>query len=223
MTSPQPAIIFDLDGTLVDSSPAIHATLRHIQTIHRLEVDPADDLRWALGPPLADVMQRLIGGADPARISAAVSAYRAHHAGVCVSHASVYPGIEEALARLSAEGCPLFVGTSKLAAVATRVLGAFGLTPFFRSIYGSDADGRLAPKAALVHHILDAERMTADAAIMIGDRDHDVIGAHANGVRCIGVAWGYGTREELEAAGADAICDRPPDLPSACRRLLHDQ
>jgi phosphoglycolate phosphatase len=107
-------VIFDLDGTLVDSREAIIASLRHVQRQCGLECSTADSLQWALGPPLSDIMRRLLNSSDDAQIARAVAIYREHHPSVCVNQAALYPGIHDAVRGLADMGHQLFVATSKL-------------------------------------------------------------------------------------------------------------
>src|SRR5438105_1707847 len=100
-------VIFDVDGTLVDSRPAIVASIRHVQTRRGMKPSDSDELRWALGPPLADVMRRLLPGADDAAIAEAVATYREHNALVCTAKATLYEGIRSALAELAVSGYTL--------------------------------------------------------------------------------------------------------------------
>jgi phosphoglycolate phosphatase len=96
--------------------------------------------------------------------------------------------------------------------VADLVLEHFGLKSSFEGVYGSELDGRLSQKTAVIYHVLRAHRLATAATAMIGDREHDVLGARANCIQAIAVTYGYGSCEELLAAGPDAICERPQDL-----------
>ena len=109
--------------------------------------------------------------------------------------------------------------TSKPQPYAERIVAHFGLAPHFSAIYGADLGGKLDDKAKLVAHLLEREQHDAAGCAMIGDREHDVRAAHANGVRAVGVLWGYGSRDELLRAGADAIVSAPGELPAALAAL----
>ena len=155
----RPAIIFDLDGTLVDSRPAIVASLRHTQRRCGIEIDADDDLRWALGPPLGDIMKRLLRTDDEASIAGGVAAYREHHPSVCLTHSRCYPGIHEALAELTTTST-LFVGTSKLESVALSVIDHFRLRAVFQRVCGSQHDGRLSHKVDVINHLVRSADLT---------------------------------------------------------------
>jgi phosphoglycolate phosphatase len=127
----------------------------------------------------------------------------------------VYPAIPQLLADLNAAGRRLFIATSKPTVYALPILKHFGLDGQFAAIYGSELDGRRADKRALLAHILEIERLQASEIVMVGDRKHDIIGARANGIRSIGVTYGYGSEAELKEAGADLLCASVDALRSA--------
>ena len=106
----------------------------------------------------------------------------------------------------------VFVATSKPTVYAERIVRHFGLDRHFTRVYGVDLGGRLDDKKDLLAHLLERERLTAADTVMIGDRAADVLAARANGVRAIGVLWGYGSEPELRAAGAEVLCAEPRAL-----------
>ncbi|HEY9887221.1 MAG TPA: HAD hydrolase-like protein, partial [Candidatus Obscuribacterales bacterium] len=120
-----------------------------------------------------------------------------------------YDGIPELLAALHQQGHTLWVSTSKPQIFAQKIIHHFGLTPFLAKVYGSELNGDRAHKAELIAHLLATEGIPAAAAVMVGDRHYDIHGARHNGMRAIGVTWGFGSATELQAAGADALCDAP--------------
>lgn len=126
----------------------------------------------------------------------------------------VYPGIPELLQALGDAGDILRVVTSKPSVFADRILAHFDLSQHFTGVHGSELSGVRSDKAELIADVLASERISAKDAVMIGDRSHDVVGARANGVRPLGVLWGYGTRAELTAAGADELYASVADLQS---------
>jgi phosphoglycolate phosphatase len=206
------AVLFDLDGTLVDSRPGIVAGLGHALRLLGHDLPPEQPLDWAIGPPLAEVMARLLALFGDTRVTEAVNHYRAWYGAVGLFDARVYPGIAEMLERLTDSGKALFVATSKRVDFARTVLDHFELARFFRAAHGPDLDGRHAHKADLVRHLLDTEGLSAADTLLVGDREQDVAAARANGLRVVGAAWGYGGREEV--ARADHVCDSPADLAS---------
>lgn len=120
---------------------------------------------------------------------------------------------------MQAAGARLILATSKRRVFAEQILGHTGLAPRFAAVHGSEPGGALDHKPELIAHILARHDVDPDACVMVGDRRHDIAGAQANGVRALGVLWGYGSREELEAAGADALVAAPPDLAAAALTL----
>jgi phosphoglycolate phosphatase len=215
------AALFDLDGTLVESGPAIIASVRRAMAAVGHPLDPAEDLSWVVGPPLADIFARLLNPFGGARAEAAAASYRDSYDNGGMFESVVYPGVVDMLAAFRAAGWTMLVATSKPAAVARRLLAHFDLAEGFLAIHGAAADGALAHKPDLIAHVLATHRLPPEVTVMIGDRSFDIFGAHANAVRGIGVLWGYGTREELEQAGADAIAETPAELLAAATALLH--
>ena len=145
-------------------------------------------------------------------IERAVALYRQRFASTGKFENTVYPGIEAALTTLQAWGFALYVITSKPTVFARRILEFFGLHRFFRETYGSELDGTRADKADLIAHVLAQESIAPNDAVMVGDREHDIKGALANGVVPVGVLWGYGSRQELERAGAFLLCAKTQEL-----------
>lgn len=116
-----------------------------------------------------------------------------------------YPGVPAALEELKCRGWTLHVATSKPRVFAEKILQHFGLYGYFSSVHGAELSGERSDKGELIAHLLGTERISPANATMIGDREHDIIGARRNEVRAVGVLWGYGDRAELTAAGADQV------------------
>jgi phosphoglycolate phosphatase len=205
-------VIFDLDGTLLDSKPGILAGLRHAlsELGHELPADQALD--WAIGPPLAEVMVQLLKPFGDARVEQAVLCYRSWYATTGLFDARPYPGIPDLLEQLTRQSKSLFVGTSKRTVFARTVLEHFGLASRFRAIYGAEPHGRFDKKADLLSHVLAVEGLEPAQTVLVGDREHDVVGGRANALRVVAVTYGYGSREELVSAGAVVFCDSPNQL-----------
>ena len=203
-------LLFDLDGTLTDPKQGILACIRY--SLARLEIDinPEVRLESFIGPPLRDSFRSLC--ADEDMVETAVSFYRERFSSLGLYENEVYEGIPQSLARLRDCVDSIYVATSKPAIYARRIIEHFELDCFFDAVYGSELDGRLGDKTELIGHIQQRERLDADDTIMIGDRSFDVIGARNNRVRSIGVLWGYGSRAELEQAGANRLCRHPEGL-----------
>jgi phosphoglycolate phosphatase len=209
MGRPYRNVIFDLDGTLIDSRPGILAGIRHALAQLGHDVPSNIPLDWAIGPPLEEVMARLLEPFGDDRVNQAVAHYRDHYGGVGLFFARPYEGISRLLKGMRNAGQSLFVGTSKLALFAATVLEHFCLAEHFAGIYGAEADGRFSSKTDLIRQILNERGLDPRETVVIGDRDHDVFSARANGVDVISVTYGYGTAAELLAAGANVLCKTP--------------
>ena len=204
-------ILLDLDGTLIDSRPGIAASCEAALRTLGHTPDPSFDVTPLIGPPLPQVVGRLLEHYGDDRIEAGLVAYRAHYGEIGLHQAVIYPGIADAVPLLSARA-HCFVVTSKRSVFAKRIVESLGMAGWFRGVYGTEPDGSLDDKADLIAAVLRAEALDPRDTVMVGDRLHDVVGAHANGMRAIGVLWGYGSRAELETAGADQLLHTPKDL-----------
>lgn len=213
-------LLFDLDGTLTDPRVGIIGSIRY--ALDRLARPcPSDDaLAWYIGPPLRSTFATLLATSDTALIERALGLYRERFADIGLYENEVYGGIPAMLDDLRRAGGRLFVATSKPAVFAERIVRHFALDHHFAGVYGPDLDGRFDDKADLLAHLLEREGLAAAAVVMVGDREADVLAARANGVRAIGVLWGYGSRDELQGAGADAVCAVPGDLAGCVARVL---
>ena len=212
----RPVILFDLDGTLTDSGPGIVNCLRY--ALDAMGVEHPDDatMRVFLGPPLADTFRSHFG-MDDAQVDRAIALYRERYVEVGLFENSVYEGIPQMLDELGRTEAVLAVSTSKPTVSATRILDHFDLTRHFAFIGGADLHGPRQHKADVIEHTLEALAGHAGAhpppgSVMVGDREHDVRGALAHGIPCIGVLWGYGSEHELIGAGAVGVVATPAEL-----------
>lgn len=208
-------LLFDLDGTLTDPKLGVVRCIKY--ALKRLDRDPDayPNLERYIGPPLLESFYELLGSQQEAE--SAVTLYRERFSSVGLFENEVYEGIEESLAELVAEGCRMLIATSKPSVFASRIIQHFNLENYFDFIYGSELNGQLSDKADLIAFILNKEGLEIADTLMIGDRLHDVRGARKNGVRSLGVLWGYGSHEELTEAGVDALCDSPGFLPNCLK------
>ncbi len=212
------AILFDLDGVLIDSRAAISRCINHALDAHGLSERPLDSLERFIGPPLTLAFAELTGQPqDSQLVLACLSSYRARYAKASLYETTVVPRMPDTLAALSA-CCRLAVATSKPRAFAEPLLSSLDLRDHFELIAAPDLDAHGEDKAATIRGALLALPITH--AVMIGDRSFDVIGAHACDIPAIGVTWGIGSREELATAGADVIIDTPAELVPAIGHLF---
>jgi phosphoglycolate phosphatase len=204
-------VLFDLDGTLIHSEAGIVGSLRHAFDRLGHAAPPLEELRRWIGPPLRQSFPRVIGD-DPARVEQAVAHYRERFDSVGWTEHEVYPGIAELVEGLAAAGGTLAVVTTKQREQARRIVDHLPFGRHFREVYGPGGDGQHSEKAEMIARALADFGAAPAQAVMIGDRHFDIEGARSNGVRGLGVAWGFGSREELEQAGADAIAATPAEL-----------
>ncbi len=191
------AVLFDLDGTIVDSAADITASLAHMFTELGLDVPSDEVLRSYVGPPLLDSL-RLTAGFDDAEAWEALNIYRDHY-GEHVLRSPVFPGVAGVLQRLHAAGIPIALATSKPESMARIVLDHAGLSEYFTVITGASDDEELSTKADVVAEALrrlQENGIDTSNAVMVGDRGYDTLGAAANGVPTIMVEWGYGSPAE---------------------------
>ena len=204
---PIETLFFDLDGTLTDPKPGITGSIQYaLKKLYR-PVPSQDELAWCIGPPLRASFVTLLGGGEHA--DRAVELYRERFSDGGLFENSVYPEIEGVLAKLGQSGFRMFVATSKPHVFARRIIDHFGLNSYFERVFGSELDGTRVHKADLLAYALEQTDADPSRSLMIGDHSHDVLGAKANGMDAIGVTYGYGSREELIAAGARQLCASP--------------
>jgi phosphoglycolate phosphatase len=206
-----PVIFFDLDGTLTDPAEGITKSVRYALAKFGIDAD-IDDLRGFIGPPLHhSFMNSYRFDASTAR--QAVEYYREYFAVTGIFENVLFQGIPELLAGLKANGGELTVVTSKPAFYAEQIVRHFELAGFFDAVVGPGLDLSQAEKALLVERAIGRYdgRRPVDF-VMIGDREHDILGANANGIASIGVTYGAGSREELVAAGATHVVDTLAEL-----------
>jgi phosphoglycolate phosphatase len=208
MSGPAPqAVLFDFDGTLIDSAPGILASFG--AALRATGLTPAVPLSPSLiGPPLAQTAATLLGRDDPAAVQALVAAFREDYDTAGYRATAVYDGIEAMLGGLHGAGITLHIVTNKRIAPTRRILEHLGWTPRFRGIYALDALDPPAPhKPALVTEVLQREGLAAPCCWMVGDSAEDRRAAETNGLRFYGAAWGYGA-----AAAGDVALTDPAEL-----------
>ncbi|NHT16555.1 HAD hydrolase-like protein [Cellulomonas sp. IC4_254] len=192
--------LFDIDGTLCDPGTGITDAVRH--ALRAMGVEERDDaaLRRFVGPPLEHSFRDFYGF-DPSQVEEASAHYRAHYAAEGLARYRAYPGVSDLLTTLGDRGVRLGVVTAKGQAVAEQALAGTGLLRFFESVHGR-APGPVVTKDVTMGEALARFAVPASDVVMVGDRQHDVLAARHHGVDAVGLLHGYGTRAELEAAGA---------------------
>ncbi|MGL9720599.1 HAD hydrolase-like protein [Symbiopectobacterium sp.] len=199
-------VIFDMDGTLVDSVPGIRASLAYAldQQGHRLAEET--DITALIGPPMDKIVAALLAPFGDDRVAQTVAIYREHYGRVGLLQGLMYPGIQQVLQTLHAEGHHLFIATSKRQPFAERILARIGISALFDDILGTPLDGSMDDKRLLVAHLLGKQGLLPSSSVMVGDRKEDIVSAQHNHLLSIGARWGYGSQQELTSSGADRLC-----------------
>ena len=220
--TPTCSVLLDLDGTLINSLPGILASCQAALRALGHEPDKALDIRRAIGPPLEEIMQGLLRSYGDDRVDEAVAAYRRHYGETGFLGSEPYPGIGSSLDEMKQAGLQVYLATSKRVTFASRILDHLEFAPFFDGIHDSVPGGALGHKPELLAHVLSEHAISPARSVMVGDRRHDIAGAHAVGMRGLGVLWGYGSREELETAGADRLVDSSTDLARTVLSMVNE-
>lgn len=203
MTRPITTVLFDLDGTVANSAPGILASLRHAFQVNGLTPLSAEQERGLLGPPFYESLPTLI---DPALVGVVIASYREVYGGGAMLDAVAYDGIPALLQWLREQGCTLGLATSKPEHYARPIVEHLGVGDYFDTICGDTLDGSRGSKALVIGEALSRlGQPEPTTVLMVGDRAHDVIGARAHGIGCLGAGWGYGSEPELLEAGALAV------------------
>ena len=211
-------LLIDLDGTLSDSAPGILSSLR--RAFVDVGVPPLDERTELslLGPPFYESLPPLVG-AD--HVPAIIDAYRKYY-NTAMFDTKIYDGMVDVLADLRARDITLGVATSKPEAYAVPIVEHLGITEYFEVIGGDALDGSRDTKAKVIASVLERLGQPDPAdVLMLGDRSHDVDGARAHAIECLGAGWGYGSSGELD--GAVEVFATPRDLLGAHGRLFGDR
>lgn len=205
-------LLFDLDGTLTDSMPGITRCVQLALSHFGIIVNDLQRLRPFVGPPLRDSFQEIYHLTD-AQTEEAIGIYQTHYDTCGLFENEVYDGIPRLLDALQNHGYHLSIATSKPAPLAERVLEHFDLRKYFGTLCGGEPDGPRRTKAGVIENALTINVISdRNRALMIGDRKHDIQGAHANGIDSVGVLWGYGGIDELKAYEATYLVRNADEL-----------
>lgn len=202
-------ILFDLDGTLTDSGEGITKCAQLALDHFGIHVEDRTQLRCFVGPPLRESFPKF--GVPENRVEEAITVFRSRYLTVGKFENVPYPGIENLLRTLKAQGHRLYVATSKPESTAVEILDKFALSPYFTRICGASMDSGRDSKEAVIAYLLELEGR-GQKTVMVGDTAFDVVGAAAHGIPTIGVSWGYGDVDEMRKAGACAIAHSPEEL-----------
>jgi phosphoglycolate phosphatase len=197
-------IVFDLDGTLIDSLPEIAASVNHaLKTCGFSEIPNERDLSWFVGPPLREGFKKLVNTSDDSLIEKLIVAYREIYEDICLE-AKLYSGIQNLLIDLSKTKM-LALATSKPTVFASRILERLELNHLFSTIAGSELDETHSTKEELIKHVIETCDAPCSDFVHIGDRRVDIISAKRNKIDSVGVLYGYGTAIEIEESNPTFI------------------
>lgn len=204
------SVLFDLDGTITDSAPGITNSIIYARKKWGLEPGTNADYLKFIGPPMPQSFEEYWGFSheDAVRF---LEDYREYFSVKGLFENSVYPGVLPLLEALHAAGARLFIATTKPTGFSEQIAERFGFRQYFELISGSDLK-QTNTKYAVIEQARASCGIDMASAVMIGDRAHDAEGAHQHSIPCIGVTWGFGGREELQAAGAEYIVDTAEEL-----------
>ena len=205
--------VFDLDGTITDSGTGIMNAIRY--AIEKKFAEPPEKvMRSFIGPPLREQFQSVFG-LDESESREMVELYRVYYEDRGIFENRVFDGVPEMLETLKNKGVTVLMATSKPEKYAKVIAEHFGLLRYFDFIGGACMDGTRTAKDEVIGYVIEACGISEEErkqAVMIGDRRHDILGAKKTGLHSMGVLYGYGSREELEEAGAEEIVCLPCDI-----------
>ncbi len=203
-------LLFDLDGTLTESGIGITRSVAYALRKQGIEESDQSKLDRFVGPPLIDSYIRFYGW-TPEQARQGVDDFREYFERQGMFENRVYDGVFAMLEGLKAAGVRCIVATSKPEQYAVQILARFRLLPYFERVAGATMDERRTDKAEVITYALEGVEPDC-RVLMVGDREHDIHGARANGLDSVGVLYGYGSREELEVVGATYIAEKPEDI-----------
>lgn len=204
--------LFDLDGTLTDPAEGITNSVMYALEKYNIHVADRSELYPFIGPPLAESFKKFFGFSGEQAVQA-VAYYREYFRDAGIFENRLYEGIPDMLEKLRSKGVTVALATSKPYEFSIRIRKHFDLYPYFDHFGAATMDGRISRKEDVIADLLARlGGIDRSSVLMIGDRDQDIMGAKKNGLESVGVLWGYGSREELQGAGADYVVGKPEDI-----------
>lgn len=206
-------IFFDFDGTIMDTSPGIYDSFDRVIAHYKLDY-PRSEYDRMIGPPLRESFGNILNLPE-SEIRNAIKVYRDYYSTEGMYNARLYDGVVELIENLRKSGKKIYTATSKPELFTRRILEKYELDHLFDFIGGSDLEERgRVEKKDVVEYVVNTRKLSdnKEKCILIGDRKYDVIGAHEAGIKCAGILWGFGSREEFESCGADFILETPSDV-----------
>lgn len=205
-------LLFDLDGTVVDSGLGVTNSVAYALKKRGIEVEDRRSLYVFLGPPLVESFSKYYGFSHEESLEC-VKDYREYYNEKGIFENTVYEGIVDVMIKAREQGKKIILATSKPEEYAKIILEHFDLIKYFDLVAGATMDESRNNKAGVIAYALESfEIADKSSVVMIGDREHDVLGAAEHGIDTIGVLFGFGSREELEENGAKYIAETPKDI-----------
>ncbi len=208
-------LLFDLDGTLANSSKGIKAAFRYTFSSLQLCLPSDKELSTFIGPPLEVTFAQFFQ--EKKDIDLAIKHFRTYYNNKGVHQTSLYPGIPTLLKELKSLDYDLFVTTSKYEPMANLMLTELGIIDYFIAVYGSTPAHY--HKADVIATCIKKESLSKLETIIIGDTKFDIIGGKKTGIKTLGVTWGFGVQKDFKTSGADIICQQPLDIKKALESL----
>lgn len=194
-------ILIDLDGTLTDPKVGITTSARYGLAKVGHPIPESENIDWIIGPPLKASLAKLLGvDVQDVLAEQALLGYRERFAVTGLFENHVFEDVAQTLDALKHQGYRLFLATAKPEVYARQILDHFNLLPYFEYPYGSELNGERTNKGELIAYILEKEQLKPEECLMVGDCEHDILGARQNGIETIAVEYGYGSTAELDAA-----------------------
>lgn len=214
-------VLFDLDGTLTDSGSGIINSVKYALKKAGREIPPEDELRKFIGPPLQEQFMKCCE-IEEKEAAEMVGLYREYYQEKGIFDNWVYEGVMEMLKTLKEAGLTIVMATSKPEKFAKMIAEHFGFAKYFDLIGGACMNGARTKKQEVIQYVLgQCEEKDLEKIRMVGDRCYDIEGANREGIRAIGVLYGYGSKEELEEAGADGLAETPEEVVRVILNGMH--
>ena len=205
-------ILFDMDGTLVNTEPGIIGCLQLALNELAIGIDNTVNLRCLIGPPLKNSFMKYYK-MNTEQADEAVTIFRRFYAKDGLYNAALYPDIHLMLEKLKRDNIHLFVATSKPTDYAKKIAEYLDIEQYFDAIIGSNPDNTRSNKSQIINYIIEKYSITEKSKVlMVGDKEHDIIGAAACGIDAVGITYGYGDIKELIKENPIAIFDSPLEL-----------
>lgn len=211
MTDTTKTVLFDLDGTIINSEEGITNCIRYVLDYWKMEQPPQKDLLQFIGPPLKEQFQ-IVYEFDEIKASVSDMKFRERFDRKGIFECVLYPGIADTLRQLKMHGYRIMLASSKHEDACVRIIEHFHLIDCFDRIFGAAGLGKGSSKESVLNNLFHETGINRADAVLIGDTKYDVFGAKAAGISCIGVAYGFGSRAELETAGAWSICNNVAEI-----------